>query len=83
MQAAADESSPGRLIRTARERANLTREELARKAQVSTSTVARLELNDRLPNALALARIAGRVGVPVAELLPADPGLQPATAAAS
>lgn len=66
---AASPVSPGRLVRAARERADLTREELAREAQVSTSTIARLELKDRLPNALALARIAGRVGVPVTDLL--------------
>lgn len=69
---AASPVSPGRLVRAARERADLTREELARDAQVSTSTIARLELKDRLPNALALARIAGRVGVPVTDLLPAE-----------
>jgi transcriptional regulator with XRE-family HTH domain len=65
--------SPGRVIRSAREAAGLTREELAREAQVSTSTVARLELRDRLPNALALARIAARVGVPISSLLPKSP----------
>jgi transcriptional regulator with XRE-family HTH domain len=73
MSGATDARSPGRVIRAARERAELTREELAREAQVSTSTVARLELKDRLPNALALARIAARVGVPVSALLPKSP----------
>lgn len=57
-------------MRDARERAGLTREEAARLAQVSTSTLARLELADRLPNAMALARIAAQVGVPVADLFP-------------
>lgn len=59
-------------MRDARERAGLTREEAARLAGVSTSTLARLELNDRLPNAGALARIAARVGVPVADLFPSE-----------
>lgn len=71
MQAPTDADSPGQVIRAAREELDLTREELARDAQVSTSTVARLELNNRLPNALALARISTRVGVPLADLLTA------------
>lgn len=60
------------MIRASREQSGLTREELARDSKVSTSTVARLELNDRLPNALALARIAARVGVAVTDLLPSS-----------
>jgi transcriptional regulator with XRE-family HTH domain len=71
MKAAPGESqSPGRQIRSARERAGLTREELARRAQVSTSTVARLELADRLPNTHALVRIVAQVDVAITDLLP-------------
>lgn len=71
MQAAPAESrSPGRVVRSAREAASLTREELARRSRVSTSTVARLELSDRLPNTHALIRIAAQLDVGVADLLP-------------
>jgi transcriptional regulator with XRE-family HTH domain len=74
MQAATDARldtpTPGERIRTAREAVGLSRERLAYEAEVSTSTVARLELSSRLPNALALARIAARVGVPIADLIP-------------
>ena len=70
MQAASPERSPGRLIRAAREAADLTRENLAHETGVSTSTIARLELKDQIPNVLALTRIAGRLGIPVVDLLP-------------
>lgn len=67
-----DASGPGRLVRSAREREGLTREELGRQAGVSTSTVARIELYDHLPSALALARVAARLKIPVNELLPGE-----------
>lgn len=70
--AARPASSPGQVIRAAREDAGLSREKLAYETGVSTSTLARLELRNRLPNALALARIAARVGVSVADLLPSE-----------
>lgn len=75
--------TPGQLIRAAREREGLTREELARQAEVSTSTVGRLELRDQLPNTLALARIAARLGIPVNDLLPAELQVAPTASAAA
>jgi transcriptional regulator with XRE-family HTH domain len=61
--------TPGQRIRSAREALDLTRPELATAARVSVSTIARLELNDRLPSALATARIARAVEVPLEQLL--------------
>lgn len=59
------------MIRLARKNAKLSREKLAVEAGVSVSTLVRLERDDRLPNVAALARIAARVSVPVADLFPA------------
>lgn len=64
--------SPGQLIRTARQRAGLSQEKLAREADVSTSTVIRLERASQLPNAPALGRIAHRLGVSVDDLVRAQ-----------
>lgn len=66
-----DGTSPGAVVREAREKLPLSREKLASQVGVSTSTIARLENRDRLPNVAALVRIAATVGVSVAELLPA------------
>lgn len=63
------ETTPGQIVRSARESAGLTREQLALRAGVSTSTIARLELADRLPKAHGLGRIAAVLDVPVASLL--------------
>ena len=68
---AATVTSPGLVIRLAREKAKLSREKLASETGVSVSTIVRLERDGRLPNVPALARIAGRVAVPVADLFPA------------
>lgn len=68
---AATVMSPGQVIRAARQRTGLSRERLAVEAGVSTSTIARLETRERLPNIAALVRIAERVNVHVADLLPA------------
>lgn len=57
-------------LRDARERRGLTREQLAVRAEISTSTIARIELNDHLPGAAALARLADVLGVSVHDLLP-------------
>lgn len=59
------------MIREAREKAKLSREKVAADADVSVSTIVRLERDDRLPNVAALARIAARVSVPVVDLFPA------------
>lgn len=80
MQAPTDAStaSPGELVRAARVKAGLSREKLAVLADVSMSTVVRLERSDQLPNAHALVRIAAGVGIAAADLLP-----HPEAAAAS
>lgn len=60
----------GAVVRTRREEIGLTREALALRSEVSTSTLARLELKDHIPSARALARIAAAINVPLATLLP-------------
>lgn len=59
-------------LRQAREAAGLTREELARQAMTSTSTIARIELNGHLPNAMTMAAIARALGTTVDSLLPLE-----------
>lgn len=59
----------GKLARTAREAAGLSRERVAQLADVSTSTITRLENEDRVPNALTLSRIAAAIGVTTSYLL--------------
>ena len=56
-------------LRTAREAAGLTREELARRANTSTSTIARMELKGHLPSGAAIAKIASVLGIQATELL--------------
>lgn len=70
MSTPTDANSPGQVVRTARTRAGLSREKLAAETNVSTSTIVRLERTDALPNVNALVRIATRLDVPVADLLP-------------
>lgn len=60
----------GQVIRAAREKAKVSREKLAAEAGVSVSTIVRLERDNRLPNVVALARIAAKIAVPVADLFP-------------
>lgn len=60
---ASDGLRRGQIIREARSAADLTREHLASRAEVSVSTIVRLENADQLPNAESLARIAAVVGV--------------------
>jgi len=57
-------------LRTEREAAGLTREQLALKAETSTSTITRMELSGHIPSALAVARIAKVLNVPTDYLLP-------------
>lgn len=47
----------------------LTREELARRAGVSTSTIARFELDDKLPNGMYLLQVAQAVDTTVEHLV--------------
>lgn len=61
--------SPGTTVRSRREAVGLTREQLALKANTSTSTVERLERQDRIPNALAAARIASALDLSLDDLL--------------
>lgn len=53
-----------------REQLSLTRERLALQAGTSTSTIARLELSDHVPNPRAVVAIAHVLGLPVEALLP-------------
>lgn len=57
-------------LRNAREQAGLTREELARRAGTSTSTVARMELAGHVPNGATIVRLSAVLGVPVDVLIP-------------
>lgn len=59
----------GLRVRLLREQKGLTREQLALAASVSTSTVARLELQDRLPSTSNTLRIAAALDVEVGHLL--------------
>lgn len=59
---------PGTQVRDRREQLGLTREKLAYKADVSTSTVARLELADKLPGTGGLIRISRILGLSLDEL---------------
>lgn len=60
-----------RTARQHREAAGLSREKLARLADVSTSTIVRLE-DGQVPGGVALARIARALEVPIEALIPAD-----------
>jgi transcriptional regulator with XRE-family HTH domain len=59
----------GTRVRQRREEIGLSRERLARDADVSTSTVTRLELNNKLPNTVNLLRIARILNLPLDELV--------------
>lgn len=59
----------GERVRCQREALHLTREQLALRAQTSTSTIARLELNDQLPRAATLAAIAAVLDMSLDQLL--------------
>lgn len=59
---------PGAQVRQRREELGLTREKLAFTAEVSTSTVARLELSDKLPGIAGLIRISRVLGLSLDDL---------------
>jgi transcriptional regulator with XRE-family HTH domain len=69
MVTAMSKLSCGEIVRRQREHLGLTREQLAAQCGVSTSTIARLELNNQLPKTRSLSAIANRLGIPVSELL--------------
>jgi len=56
-------------LRTARERAELTLEELASRAGLSKAHLSRLESGERQPSVAALLTLARTLGVPVSHLL--------------
>jgi len=60
-------------LRTAREAAGLTREELARRAETSTSTIARMELQGHTPGGRVIANISAALDISPAQLLPVVP----------
>lgn len=59
------ELTQGNLVRSRREALGLSREEFARQAGTSTSTIARLELNNHLPSVRVLAAIASLADVSI------------------
>ncbi|WP_390623417.1 helix-turn-helix domain-containing protein [Subtercola endophyticus] len=65
----------GASLRSAREQIGLTREELARQAKTSTSTIARMELNGHVPNGTTLVRIAAVLGLSADTILPTTPNV--------
>lgn len=65
--------------RQRREALGLSREALARLADVSLSTINRFELEGHIPGALVLRRIARALGATVEDLLPPAPEPQPET----
>jgi transcriptional regulator with XRE-family HTH domain len=64
--------SCGSRVRKRREDLGLTRERTAIDAGVSVSTLARLELSDKLPRTESLIEIARRLDISIDELLDAD-----------
>jgi transcriptional regulator with XRE-family HTH domain len=61
----------GNLVRTLREQAGLSQEELAGHAQVSRATVQNIERDRREPRRAVLRRVAEVLGVDAATLTPA------------
>lgn len=68
------ELTPGALVRQRREQRQLSRERLARQADVSSATIVRLELHEQLPNVAALGRITRELDLTIDELLSAATG---------
>jgi transcriptional regulator with XRE-family HTH domain len=66
------EMTPGERHRAIREAANLTRADLAARSGVGHRTIARFELENRLPRVGALRSLAGALGTTVGELLGED-----------
>lgn len=60
--------TPGQLVRQGRLHTGLSRERLAAKANVSVSTIARLELSDRIPSLRILATICELIAVPIVDV---------------
>ena len=60
----------GKLLRDARERANLSRRELGDRAGIGSKTIARLERGDQLPLPTTLAGLASELGVGLSDLAP-------------
>lgn len=63
----------GNLVRTLREQAGLSQEELAVRAQVSRATVQNIERDRVEPRRAVLRRLAEALGTDVAALSPAQP----------
>ena len=63
--------TPGTIVRDRREARGLSRERVARLADVSTSLVTRLELQNQIPKVVALTRIATVLDIPLDELVAA------------
>lgn len=59
----------GKRVRDRREELGLSREKLARNSDVSTATISRIELQDHIPTATTLWRVASALGVTVDALL--------------
>ena len=59
----------GAMLKTARERRNLTQARLAEKAGVHQVTIARLESGARRPSMRMLQRLAAALRVPLGKLL--------------
>lgn len=62
-------SAVGLKIRELREAASLTQEDLAHEADISTSTLSRIERGTYQPRLDTLGKLAQALKVPVAELL--------------
>ena len=62
-------SAIGSKIRELREAASLTQEDLAHEANISTSTLSRIERGNYQPRMDTLGKLAQALKVPVAELL--------------
>jgi len=63
------ERTPGQRLREAREAAGLSRAQLAHQSGVAARTIARVELENRLPRVERLQALARALGVTTTELL--------------
>jgi transcriptional regulator with XRE-family HTH domain len=70
----------GERLREVRLSRGMSQAELARQAEVTTNYISRLEGGGAAPGIDLVARLAGSLGIPMSELLPATPGSDDLTA---
>jgi transcriptional regulator with XRE-family HTH domain len=73
--------TPGQLVRQSRTRSGITRERLAFECGTSVSTIARLELNDRIPSLRILTAICEHIDISLADIALAQKHIRSTSAA--